>query len=410
MNDNKRWGYLTAGTVMMLFLGLIYAWSLFRAPLNKIFTMWTPTELSLTFTISMVFFCVGGFLSGKLTRVFENKVIVLIAAVLLFVGFWGVSRLEGEHPGRSLKMLYLCYGVFCGAGVGIAYNVIISAVTKWFPDKTGLASGILLMGFGFGSMVLGSMVSMLIEGPGLLPTFLILAVTIAGVLIAGSFFVKTPQLAATGVNDRQILIQAKTDQEYTAGEMVKTPVFWCFFLWCISISSAGLLVINSAATISIAFGAPAVMGLIVSVFNGCGRLLLGTMFDKAGRKKAMVFNSIIMFLAGVFLWQGAVSRSAALIFIGLPLVGISYGGAPTLTAAVINAFFGRKNYPVNFSIANFNVIPAAMIGPLISSKLQENSGGAYDSTFMMIIGFAVAALVLNIILGSKVKNLAFTEE
>jgi OFA family oxalate/formate antiporter-like MFS transporter len=405
MNNSKRWGYLMAGTVLLLFLGLIYAWSIFRAPLNKIFQMWTPTELSMTFTISMVFFCLGGFISGKLTSVIKNKVIVLIAAALLFVGFWGASTLEAGNPKKSLTMLYLYYGVLCGTGVGMAYNAIISAITKWFPDKTGMVSGVLLMGFGFGGLILGSVVSVMIEGMGLMQTFFVLGVTIAVVLIAGSFFIKVPELSKTLNNTFILTNMGEKRKEYTAGEMIKMPAFWCFFLWCIAISSAGLLVINSAATISLAFGAPAVMGLIVSVFNGGGRLALGTMFDKAGRKKAMILNSIVMFLAGIFLLMGAISQNVVFIFIGLPLAGISYGGAPALTSAVINAFYGQKNYPVNFSIANFNIIPAAIIGPLVSSALQESAGGAYDSTFIMILGLAAAAFVLNIILGRQSRKL-----
>ena len=409
MSNGKRWGYLVAGTVMLLFLGLLYAWSIFRAPLNELFTTWTPTELSMTFTISMVFFCLGGFISGKLTRALNNRVIVLIAAVLLFAGFWGVSLLDAGNPGRSLKMLYFCYGILCGTGVGMAYNAIISAVTKWFPDKTGMVSGILLMGFGFGGLILGSAVLVMIESMGVVRTFFWLAVIVAAVLVAGTFFLKTPE-ASRLHNNAFIVASAAERKDYTAAEMVKTPAFGFFFLWSISISSAGLLVINSAATIALSFGAPAAMGLIVSVFNGCGRLTIGTMFDKSGRNKAMVCNSVIMFLGGIFLLMGAVSQNVAFIFIGLPLVGISYGGSPALTSAVINDFFGQKYYPVNFSIATFNVIPAAIIGPLISSKLQESAGGAYHSTFLMILGFAAAAFILNSILGRQSKKLAFTKQ
>ena len=75
---------------------------------------------------------------------------------------------------------------------------------------------------------------------------------------------------------------------------------------------------------------------------------------------------------------------------GLVCIGMAYGGAPTITSAYINKQFGAANYPTNFSIANFSVIPAATLGPMISSALLESAGGRYDTSFFSIIGFAIA--------------------
>ena len=169
-------------------------------------------------------------------------------------------------------------------------------------------------------------------------------------------------------------------------------------------SSAGLLVINSAASIAIAFGAPAVLGLIVSIFNGGGRLLFGSAFDKIGRKKTMTINSMVFILAGSVLFLGAKLDNVYLVLVGLLLTGIGYGGAPSVTSAVINKFFGPKHYPVNFSIGNFSLIPAAIIGPYISGLLQDMSG-SYNTTFIMIVCLGVIAFITNLFLKSPQKNI-----
>lgn len=94
-----------------------------------------------------------------------------------------------------------------------------------------------------------------------------------------------------------------------------------------------------------------------------------------------------------------------LILAGLILVGLSYGGTPPLTSAVIHSVFGPKYYAVNFSLANFQLIPAAILGPMLSSVLLEKAGGEYQTTFLMIIVLAVAGAVLAALLELTAKSI-----
>ncbi len=192
MNNQKRWLYLVVATAVLLFLGLIYAWSIFKVPFSGIFPDWTISQMSLTFTLSMIFFCLGGFAGGLLSKHFSVRVRYLIAAVMLFAGFFVVSTLKAENPAASLTMLYIFYGVFGGGGVGVGYNTTIGTINKWFPDKVGLASGIMLMGFGLGGLVLGSAVNSMIGSMGLFPVFRILAIVIAVICVLAALIIKSP--------------------------------------------------------------------------------------------------------------------------------------------------------------------------------------------------------------------------
>ena len=384
---SNRWITLATGTIILLFLGLIYGWSIFRAPLTEFYPQWNTSQLSLTFTISMIFFCLGGFFSGQMLKRVSHKVMLAAAAVVLFIGFFGVSMLDTSDPDSSLIKLYLLYGVLGGGGVGIGYNSVISTVNKWFPDKPGLASGTMMMGFGLGGIVLGGVVNVLIGSVGMFTTFKILAASISVILIVGVLILNKPT-----VNSGAVVASNLSDEgNFTPGQMMKKASFWFFVLWCILLNSAGLLVINNAASIAVAFGAPAVLGLIVSVCNGVGRVFLGELFDRFGRKLSMIINVGFTCTAGILLLAGDMTSATAVIIVGLLFTGLGYGGTPTLSSAFIHREFGPKYFPVNFSICNFSLIPAAIIGPMISSYLIDKAGGAYTGTFVMIIILAVCA-------------------
>ncbi|MDR3271009.1 MAG: MFS transporter [Peptococcaceae bacterium] len=408
----NRWLYLILATVSFLFLGMLYAWSIFRVNLTKIFTDWTVTQMSLTFTISMITFCGGSILGGQLFRKFQSRTIFLLSAVLLFAGFLGASYLlKPDNSSGSLLTLYVFYGGFCGLGVGIGYNSVMSTLVRWFPDKAGLASGVMLMGFGGGGLVLGNMVNLLSQSIGLFLTFRIIAVAVAIVLSLAAIIVRKPtsdEFASLQARKAVSGKSAKTSlavKNVSPAQVLKSSLFWALFAWLIFTNAGGLLVINSAALIAALFtGVAASMGLIVLLFNGAGRLIFGALGDNFGIKVAFLLDSLCLILAGACLFLSVITGNALLMFIGLPLVGLSYGGSPALSSVAANTFWGPENYSTNFSFTNCSVIPAALFGPMISSALLVQSGGAYNSTFVMLTLFGVVALLCGIVIIRKTSS------
>lgn len=395
-HDNVRHVPMAAvATVTLLFLGVLYAWSMFRVELSKVFTALTASQLSMNFTIAMTAFCVGGFTGGKLSARYSPKFSARLAAALVFTGYFGVSFMEKLEGGAALALLYVSYGAVAGLGTGIGHNCCVGSVPLWFPERMGLVSGVLLMGFGIGSLVLGLLIESLSAAIGVFNVFRLYAVLLAAALIAVSFFLKEPPLAEKRKNGSK--------RGLTPGQMLKRPSFWIYFLWNIIVTSSGLLVMNSAANIAVYFGAAAGLGLVVSVFNGVGRPVTGAVMDRLGQFRGMLMMNGLLVVSALALLATAVSGSVAMMTAGLLGIGIVYGGGATINAKVINVLYGPEHYAVNYSLSNFCMIPASFIGPYISGLLQDRSGG-YTSTFVMLAAAATAGLAVNVLLKLRLKR------
>ena len=393
-NSSKRWIYMVFGVVAMLFAGVLYAWSILKSPLTEEFG-WGQADLALNFTIAMTFFCVGGLLGAQLSKRVGHRVALVVSGVLSAAGFCLTAMLKSSGIG----MLYITYGVLAGLGIGVAYNVVIATVSAWFPDKKGLCSGCLMMGFGASALVLGNLADAMFKSSlGWRTTYIVLGVGIFAVMLIASFLIKAWKKADNEPkkNDEKAEDNSK-EHSFTSLQMLGSLSFWLAFI-CISfLAAVGSSVISFAKDLALSVKAPESLAVslvgVLSICNGLGRILTGVIFDKLGPRKTMIFANIFTICAaGVTLLAVSIG-SLPMCIVGLCLTGMSYGSCPTITAAFTSSYFGMKHFSNNMAIMTFTVMIGSFIATA-SNKVLELTG-TYSATFVMLLALTFVALVLN---------------
>jgi OFA family oxalate/formate antiporter-like MFS transporter len=398
-NINARWPQLIVGVIVLLFAGIIYAWSIIKAPFAKpdVFG-WTAGQLGLNYTITVSLFCIGGFVSGLFTKKTSPMLRMLVAAVMFFAAFFITSQMQG-----NILVLYLAYGVLGGFAIGIVYNTIIAIVSSWFPDKRGLASGLLLMGFGLNSILIGKLADIAIKSAeiGWRTTYIVLAIITAAVFVIAAFIIKAPPADAVFPTPKGAAKNGHGDVkalDISSLEMIKRASFWKLFIFFILLASVGSASISFAKDIISDAGATEGLAVtmvgIISISNGFGRLVSGWLFDNIGRRKTQFVTSVVAIVAPLTVVLALQTHSLAIGITGIILCGVSYGFAPTGSTAFIGAFFGQKNFSLNLGILNLQLILTSFAATL-AGALKDATGG-FVSTFLILAGFSVAGLVLNI--------------
>ncbi len=392
----RRWFYLAVGVIAMLFAGILYAWSILKAPFGADFG-WGASELALNFTLAMCFFCLGGLLGAQISKRFGHRSALVGAGVLTALGFGLTACLSGA----SVGMLYVTYGVLAGLGIGISYNVVISTVSSWFPDQKGLCSGCLMMGFGASALVLGNVANSLFGSSlGWRMTFVLLGIAIGVVLILGALLLKKPgeDVHFPESKKKAALAENFDPKEYTSRQMLSRASFWMAFFCIVFLAAVGSSVISFAKDLALSVKASESLAVtlvgVLSVCNGVGRILTGAVFDALGRKKTMICANLLTICAAAMTLLAVSVSSLPLCIVGLCLSGLSYGSCPTITAAFTSSFYGMKHYSNNMALMTFNVMGGSFVATL-SSKLLENTGG-YTVPFLMLLVLTLAALGINL--------------
>lgn len=384
---SKRMVYLALSTVTLLLLGLIYAFSMFAAPMCETFGL-EKTDVALTFNIMMIAFCIGCVAGSYVEKAVGTRGALICAGVLFFIGFAGT----GLFATGQLFVVYVLYGVCGGAGVGMGYNSIVATTNIWFPDKVGFSSGTLMMGFGVSALILGNLSLQFIPTMGLTTVFIALGVVTLIVTILCAFILQRPP-----ANIVEIMTGRKTG---AAGadpadndKPLKTSTFYIYWVWAIIVIAIGLATIGNAASdaqlVGLDAGFATMLVGFVSTANGLARIIMGMVYDKTNVKVTMTIDAIIAVVAAGSIFLAFQTGIGALYIVGALCCGFCYGAVPVVASAFARQRFGQKNYPLNLSITNFAIVFGSLLNIAIGTAVGVTNR---PEIFMVLLVFAVIAL------------------
>lgn len=401
---SERWVVLAAGFGVMMTAGTAFSWSLYARPLMAFFG-WSSLQVALVFSVMTFFVGVGAICGGFLHDRFGPRRVALLGAIL-----WGAgSILAGIGLARfGLWWLYLSYGAIGGTGCGIMYVVPGATATKWFPEERGLANGVILCGFGSGSLVFNLLA-------GSFPAFARVA-DVAGRIIqarnaaaAGGFVFHIPKhvlhadagaiggvffwsglaflvvgsLCAlvlhpppAGYSVAKAAAKLALERDFTPPEMLRTRAFYMVWTMIFVNAVCGLALFSNAVPIYAELGGLSAAAATVafgwlSVANGVGRFLWAWLSDDIGRLPSL---AICFALEGIALAWLAHARGPLMAGIAFVVVLLCFGGIFGIAPAVMADFFGTRFLGEDYSFIITAASAAGLVGPLLVAVLEDVLG------------------------------------
>ncbi|MCI2431742.1 OFA family MFS transporter [Candidatus Acetothermia bacterium] len=389
----NRWLFVVAAVLMQLGLGNVYAWSIFRNPLMSLHG-WTIQEATMPFTLCVVFFAVGMIVAGRWQDRVGPRIVAVTGGILLSAGFLLASQL-----GQTLLGLYLTYGVLVGLGVGFAYVTPIATCVKWFPDMRGFITGLAVLGFGAGSLIVAPVGTTLISQIGVYGTLAVFGVTFGLLVMLTGAMLRNPPTGwkPAGWTPPANGPGSQEHRDHPPSQMAKT--FQFYLLWVVFLfwAGVGLMVISQAVPMGqelADLSAPVAAGAlgVMSILNGLGRPAFGFVSDKIGRIGATLLAQAVFIVTLLLVLPNA--RDFALYTLGISLIGFAYGGSLSVLPAFIADYYGTKHLGINYGWVFSAWGAAGVLGPIIGAQVRAATG-AWGGAFMVLaILSAVAALLI----------------
>ena len=396
--SNARWFQLVLGLIAMAAISSPqYVWALFTGPLEQ--KLNAPlAEIQVTFSILIILQTFLSPAQGYLIDRFGPKLLLSAGAILTGLSWILASQVTG------LMGLYIAYGVLGGIGTGIIYVGVVGMMVQWFPDKRGLAVGLVAAGYGFGAILTTFPISRSLHTEaglsGTLMTFGII-IGVVGVLAALGMRrpdpSQVPQVAPKA--ESHGLIQETVN--YEPRQMLRSPIFWLMFAMMTMMSTSGLMVISQMGAFAHDFGVAdalvfglAALPLALSIdrfTNGLTRPFFGWVSDHIGREYTMLIAFGVEGIAMTIWLMFAHHPMTFVLLSGVVFFG--WGEIFSLFPSTLTDTFGTKHATTNYGF----LYMAQGVGSILGGPLAALLHGATDSwnvVFGVVIAMNFATAIL----------------
>ncbi|PXY28385.1 L-lactate MFS transporter [Prauserella muralis] len=411
----SRWLIPPAALSVHLAIGQVYAWSVFKPPLEETLGL-SGTQSALPFQLGIVMLGLSAAFGGTLVERNGPRWAMFVSMTCFSSGFL-ISALG--VAASQYWLVVLGYGVVGGVGLGIGYISPVSTLIKWFPDRPGMATGIAIMGFGGGALIASPWSNQMLESfgsttGGIATTFLVHGLVYAVFMSMGVLLVRVPPEGwrprgwqPTAGNGNKMITTASV----SARNAIRTPQFW--LLWvilCFNVT-AGIGILEKASPMITEFfrdtatpvGAAAAAGFVglLSLTNMLGRFVWSSTSDLIGRRN--IYRIYLGVGAGLYLVIALTGDTSKIVFVLAAMVILSfYGGGFATVPAYLKDLFGTYQVGAIHGRLLTAWSTAGILGPLIVNAIADSQEAAgkqgpalYTTSLYIMMALLIAGFVAN---------------
>ncbi|MGF1516514.1 MAG: OFA family MFS transporter [Nodosilinea sp.] len=389
-----RWLFIPLGITVLLCLGTVYSWSIFRKPLEIELGI-SATESLLPFTVALVCYAMLMPIAGFFIPRIGVRTVAAGGGVVVGLGY--ILASVADHIGT----ITLTYGVIAGTGVGLTYGVPMVIVARWFPERKGLAVGLTIIGFGLSPLITAPLANSLIGSIGVRPTLRLLGLAFMVVIVAIATTLKLPPQGWYPPQSPQSQATATVVRAYPPHLFTSRSFYGLWICYAI-----GALVGLSAIGISSPVGeeiiavSPTVAAQSVALFalfNGVSRPLFGWLTDRY-RPHQVAIASYSCMLVACILMVNAQAGQVVTYLVAFSLFWFCLGGWLAIAPTATLRLFDPEQYAQNYGIVFTAYGVGALLGTLITGQIRDWWGtytyAFYPMALLAIIGIVVASLLL----------------
>ena len=392
------------GAFAIFFTGYPHIWSIYQ-PYVMEQAGWTQGQASLCFYLALATFVFGNIVGGRIQDKKSPRLVVFIGGAIFTVGVILSAFLIIPSP----IPIYLTYGVMQGFGQGMIYTTIISTAQKWFPGRTGFASGIVVTANGLCGFFLSPISRMLLEKTGPSGTLLVIGIVIGISWILSSIFFYVPDEEWRKQMEQEAAQKsgntaAGAQKQYTSGEMMHTKSFYFLLATMLFGLISYFLVSPVSQTHQLSLGIPSAVAvsavMIGSIVNASTRLVLPTLADKVGR---VVCIKVVLMVSIVAMAVLALTSSYS-VTVAIVIMYGCYGGIMGSFPSFTSSIFGIKHSGENYGYVMFGIVIATIGAPALTG-FMTGRGLKMQMVFAVGAVFAVVSLVCLSFLEKELKKM-----